>query len=90
LTEARDLVRVLGYEDIGGGQYAPKDEREQRAYDFTATAIYVGAAPRGAATSASSWTIKKIGLDTAGNPTYTKWTDYGSVAWDNRTTETYT
>lgn len=90
MTEPRDLVRILEYEDVGGGQYSPKDERTKRAYDFTTTAIYVGAAPRGTVTSAASWTIKKVALDAGGNPTTTTWTDYGTAVWDDRLTETYT
>lgn len=90
MSRQGDLVRTLVFRDIGGGQYGPVDEREQRAYDFTASAIYVGAAPAGAATSQASWTIKKIGLDSGGNPTSTKWTEAYVATWDDRTTEVYT
>lgn len=91
MTVERDLVRTLEYTSTGqGGQYVPKDEREQRVYDFTTTAIYVGAAPQGTATSAASWTIKKVALDASGNPTSTTWSTYGAAVWNNRTTETYT
>jgi hypothetical protein len=85
-----DLVRTLEFRDLGGGQYGPVDEREQRAYDFTSSAIYVGAAPAGAATSAATWTIKKIGLDASGNPISTLHTDLFAAVWDDRATETYT
>ena len=42
-----------------------------------------------AATSAASWTIKKIGLDAGGNPTYSQSTNIRSAVWNNRATETY-
>lgn len=85
-----DLERVAVFRPVGGGQFDPVDEREQRAYDFTASAIYVGTAPLGAVTSQASWTIKKISLDAAGNPTGTKWSDAYAATWDDRTTEVYT
>ena len=84
-----DLVRVTSYKQVGGGQFDLDDGRDQRRYDFTASAIYVGAAPAGAATSAASWTIKKIGLDAGGNPTYTQSTGIQTAVWNNRATETY-
>ena len=65
--EERDLLKVLPVQYVGGGQFDLDTGRDQRRYDFTASAIYVGAAPAGAATSAASWTIKKIGLDAGGN-----------------------
>lgn len=86
----RDLVRVVHVRPVAGGHFELDDGREQRAYDFTASAIYVGTAPLGAATSQASWTIKRIGLDAGGNPTDTKWTDENSATWDDRTTEVYT
>lgn len=87
--EERDLLKVLPVQYVGGGQFDLDTGRDQRRYDFTASAIYVGAAPAGAATSAASWTIKKIGLDAGGNPTYSQSTNIRSAVWNNRATETY-
>lgn len=61
----------------------------KQEYDIGATVIYVGYAPRGTATSAAAWTIKKTALDVTGNPTSTLWTSVTAI-WDNRATETYT
>ena len=88
--DERDLMKVTTLRIGNGGQFELDDGRLDRQYDFTASAIYVGTAPLGTVTSSASWTIKKIGLDDGGNPTYTKWTTFGGSTWDNRTTETYT
>lgn len=87
----RDLVRTLDVRPAGtGGQYELNDGRLQNAYDFTPSAIYVGSAPLGALTSAAAWTIKRIELDTAGNPISTTWTAIRSAIWDDHLTESYT
>ena len=85
----RDIDQVVLVRPTDGGQYEPDDGRLKSTYDFTPTAIYVGSASLGALTSAAAWTIKRIGLDTAGNPTTTMWTDIRSGVWDDRLTESY-
>lgn len=85
----RDLPRTALMRPGDGGHYELDDGRLQSAYDFTSSAIYVGSAPLGTLTSAAAWTIKHIGLDTAGNPTTTTWTDIRSAVWDDRLTESY-
>ena len=60
-------------------------------YDIGATAIYVGHAVSGAATSAAKWYIKKITLS-SGNPTASE--RVGGIikfnqVWDDRASLTY-
>ena len=86
----RDVMKTALLRPGDGGHYELDDGRLQSAYDFTSSAIYVGSAPLGALTSAAAWTIKRIELDTAGNPTTTMWTDIRSAVWDDHLTESYT
>jgi len=86
----RDLVRSVDVRPGGGGRFELDDGRLKTLYDFAPLAIYVGSAPLGTLTSAAAWTIKRITLDTGGNPTDTKWTDIRSAIWDNRVGTTYT
>ena len=60
-------------------------------YDIGATAIYIGHAVSGAATSAAKWYIKKITLS-SGNPTASE--RVGGIIkfdqiWDNRASLSY-
>jgi len=59
-------------------------------FDFTSTTnvIYVGYAPRGAATSAPVWIVKEVTFDASGNPLSSLWSAQ-NVIWDNRTTLIY-
>lgn len=59
----------------------------QWQYDFQETEIYVGYAPRGVATGSTEWTVKKIGLDDSGNPSYTVWAV--GISWSGRTGGSY-
>lgn len=86
----RDVMKTALLRPGDGGHYELDDGRLQSAYDFTSSAIYVGSAPLGALTSAAAWTIKRITLNGAGNPTDTMWTDIRSAIWDNRVGTTYT
>lgn len=65
------------------------DGRQQKAYDFQDTVLYFGYADFGVLTSESTWTIKKLDLDTNGNPLAEQWTAVESAVWDDRLTETY-
>lgn len=57
----------------------------QRLYDFTSTpsTIYIGWADLGAAASAAAWTINRIQLDAAQNPSAIQWSAINSV-WNDR------
>jgi len=85
----QDLVRVMEVRPAAGGTFEHDDGRQKRQYDIGTSTIYVGYALKGTATSAASWTIKKIAL-TSGNPTSTTWTAEQAAIWDNRTIEAYT
>lgn len=50
--------------------------------------LYAGLAPRGKATSDAVWWIRKYAYDGSGN--YTGSTYAEDVAWDDRTSATYT
>jgi hypothetical protein len=65
------------------------DGRQQKAYEFGTTIIYIGYAEFGLAQSGSGWTIKKLDLDTSGNPTNEKWTGVEVATWVSRSGETY-
>lgn len=67
----------------------PDQQLLTRQYDIQDTVIYVGTAPRGTATNATGWTIKRT-LLTDSNPTSETWTNEGSAIWDNRVSEAYT
>jgi len=87
----RDLVRSIDVRPASsGGQFELDDGRLKTLYDFAPLAIYVGSAPLGTLTSAAAWTIKRITLDTGGNPTDTTWTAIRSAVWDDHLTESYT
>ncbi len=68
--------------------YTPKF---QNAFDIQPTVIYVGISGIGVSTSEASWKIKKVILDSSGNPTSTKFAGDGgfSQIWNNRTSLTY-
>lgn len=86
----RDLPRTALMRPGNGGHFEIDDGRLKTLYDFAPLAIYVGTASLGAVTSAAEWTIKRITLNGAGNPTDTMWTDIRSAIWDNRVGITYT
>ena len=65
------------------------DGRQQKAFEFSSTIIYMGYADFGIAQSNTGWTIKRLNLDTNGNPTNEQWTAVNSGTWDNRTSENY-
>ena len=65
------------------------DGRQQKAYEFATTVIYIGYADFGVSQASTGWTIKKINLDTNGNPQQETWTAVGAGTWTNRTSETY-
>lgn len=65
------------------------DGRQQKAFEFSDNFIYIGYADFGVSSSASGWTIKRMILDTNGNPTTEQWTAVNSGSWDTRATETY-
>lgn len=55
-----------------------------------ASTTYIGKAPRGSATSQSSWQIKKIVVNgTVTSISYANGTDKMEHIWDNRATYTY-
>ncbi len=65
------------------------DGRQQKAYEFGTSTIYIGYAEFGVSQASSGWTIKKIELDGNGNPSSEKWTGVGVGTWNNRASETY-
>lgn len=65
------------------------DGRQQKAYEVSASVMYVGYAEVGTALSDTGWTIRKLELDADGNPTSEKWTAVGAATWNNRSSETY-
>jgi len=75
-----DLPRTIN--PGGGGVQQKIDEPD-------ANTTYIGFAPRGDATSASTWLIKKISV--SGTVTTTAWasTEFDQV-WDDRASLTYT
>jgi hypothetical protein len=79
LTELVDLDSKIGV----------SDGRQQKAYEFGSTVIYIGYSEFGTTTSGSGWTIKKVTLDALENPILETWTAVESAIWDNRTTEFY-
>lgn len=87
--EERDLVRVLPVRPLAGGSYEAAAAGVQQRFDIGSSTIFVGEAAKGAAASAAVWTIKKISLDSAGNPTQVQWSADRSAVWNNRTTENY-
>lgn len=79
LIELTDLDSKIGTDE----------GRQQKAYEFGTSVIYIGYSNFGIATSGSGWTIKKVILDGSGNPTTETWTSVEGAIWDNRTTEYY-
>lgn len=65
------------------------DGRQQKAYDFSDTVMYFGYADFGVLTTQPLWTIKKIDLDSNGNPQTEQWTAVESATWVSRSSETY-
>jgi hypothetical protein len=65
------------------------DGRQQKAYDISETTIYIGFAEFGVLQSEAAWTIKRLTLDSSGNPTSEQWTGVEEATWTNRTLETY-
>jgi len=65
------------------------DGRQQKAFQFSDNVIYIGYAPIGSLESENVWTIRKMDLDSNGNPITERWTAVGSAVWTNRTSETY-
>jgi len=77
-------ANAFGFLKIDGGSPQIKTE-----YDLSSPTVnYIGTAPSGTATSAASWTIKKITFDGSGNPIETTWTG-GNAVWNNRSSEVY-
>lgn len=87
--EERDLVRVLPVRPLAGGMFEPSAANVQQRFDIGSSSIFVGEAAQGAAASSAVWTIKKVTLDSSGNPTQVQWSADRSAVWNNRTTETY-
>lgn len=61
-------------------------------YDFgtlSTDPIYVGYSVPGTSQASASWTIKRITLDSGGNPQKEEWTVRWTAIWDNRSSETY-
>lgn len=56
-------------------------------YDFGATYIYVGTAAVGTTVDSSAWSVKRITLDSVGNPIITAFAF--NVCWDDRATTSY-
>lgn len=65
------------------------DGRHKRSFEFSTSVIYIGYADIGVLESAVGWTIRKMILDTNGNPTAETWTAVGTAIWNNRTAEVY-
>lgn len=62
----------------------------QERFDFVSkTLAYSGRAPRGSATSAAVWTIKRMISTSSGNPLSIEWTSATAI-WDDRATSLYT
>lgn len=81
-----DEVFELASRDSKIGQL---DGRQQKAYEFATNYIYMGYAEFGLAQTGSGWTIKKLDLDTDGNPTTERWTGVEVATWVSRSSETY-
>lgn len=65
------------------------DGRHKRAFDFSSSVIYIGYTQIGVPETSAGWTIRKMILDTSGNPTSETWTAVGLAIWNNRTSEIY-
>lgn len=86
----QDVVRTIGVRPIDNGEFEGNDQRLKATFDLQDTVIYIGYAPKGTATSAASWTIRKVELDGDGLPTSATWTAERVAVWDNRASEAYT
>lgn len=90
--EAWIMWEQLGH--VGNSSSGEAFQRTQKANETiyiedTGTYIYIGYAPTGTATSASSWKIKRV--DT-GNPTTVLWSNgnaFYNKVWDDRGSYTY-
>lgn len=86
LVETESDLNELSNSDAQIGKI---DGRHKRSFEFSTSVIYIGYADIGVLESAAGWTIRKMVLDSNGNPTAETWTAVGTAIWNNRASEVY-